>query len=133
MKRGSNIPLPSSFTSKSNLRSWSQIPVLTASLPYQSIQAIQQQSNLFIKHFGSSFSVMTTGITLPKKLSCYSQTGDCYTQMLKKDEIRSDVVVQQLFLLLNSLLEEEKVNYQPSHDTLKVNLMVLRTYHVLNR
>lgn len=73
---------------------------------------------------------MATGITVPKKLTCYSQSGDSYIQMLKKDEIRSDVVVQQLFLLLNNLLEEEKFNYQPSYESLKVNQILLRTYHV---
>lgn len=75
---------------------------------------------------------MATGITVPKKLTCYSQSGESFIQMLKKDEIRSDVVVEQLFLLLNSLLEEEKFNYQSSHDSLKVNQIILRTYHVFH-
>ena len=48
-------------------------------------------------------------------------------QVLKRDEFRSDVVVQQLFLLLNDLLAEERAAGQ---DGLLSDQILLRTYKV---
>ena len=56
-----------------------------------------------------------------------SARGEEYVQLLKRDEIRSDVVVQQLFLLLNDLLAEERAAGQ---DGLLSDQILLRTYKV---
>lgn len=71
--------------------------------------------------------MVATGITAPKKVACLSSRGEEYVQLLKRDEIRSDVVVQQLFLLLNDLLAEERAAGQ---DGLLSDQILLRTYKV---
>ncbi|KAM7455657.1 hypothetical protein BLSTO_03591 [Blastocystis sp. subtype 1] len=81
-----------------------------------------------IASFGRDFSVVATGITAPKKVACLSSRGEEYVQLLKRDEIRSDVVVQQLFLLLNDLLAEERAAGQ---DGLLSDQILLRTYKVV--
>ena len=99
-KKGESQLLPSHFTSHTNLQLWSSIPVLTATLPILAMDALTQSSIPYTGNFGSSFSVMATGITAPRKMSCFSVQGDEYIQVIKRDEIRSDCVVQQLFELL---------------------------------
>ena len=53
---------------------------------------------------------MATGITAPLKLTCLGNDGLAYDQILKQDEIRSDCVIQQLFELINQLLEASVLN-----------------------
>ena len=122
--------LPSHFTSHDNLQSWSSLPVLTATLPILTLDALTQSSIPYIGNFGSSFSVMATGITAPRKMSCFSVQGDEYIQVIKRDEIRSDCVVQQLFDLLNQLLRE--VQNDPKLVSKKVDQILLRTYKVVS-
>lgn len=129
-KKGESQLLPSHFTSHTNLQLWSSIPVLTATLPILAMDALTQSSIPYIGNFGSSFSVMATGITAPRKMSCFSVQGDEYIQVIKRDEIRSDCVVQQLFELLNQLLRE--VQDDPTLVSKKVDQILLRTYKVVS-
>ena len=80
-----------------------------------------------IHDFGSSFQSMATGITNPLRVTCTSSSGEPFVQILKLDEIRSDCVVQQLFELINRLLEEQR-----THEEQRAVLqsLHLRTYHV---
>ena len=70
---------------------------------------------------------MATGITNPLRVTCTSSSGEPFVQILKLDEIRSDCVVQQLFELINRLLEEQR-----THEEQRAVLqsLHLRTYHV---
>lgn len=129
-KRGLPVDLPSVLTKKENLQSWKHLPILTISIPILSPSQIQQQRHLFIRDFGSSFSVMATGITLPKRITCVSQTNKEVVQIAKKDEIRSDVVVQQLFELINGLLDEEKRRLTSVNQSINLQQILIRTYHV---
>ena len=108
--KGKKIRLPASFTAKDTLSTWACLPVLTASLPVLSAAQLKALPLPTIASFGRDFSVVATGITAPKKVACLSSRGEEYVQLLKRDEIRSDVVVQQLFLLLNDLLAEVNGN-----------------------
>lgn len=125
--KGSKIRLPSFFTTKNALAAWASLPVLTASLPVLPVAQLKALPLPAIASFGRDFSVVATGITAPKKVACMSSRGEEYVQLLKRDEIRSDVVVQQLFLLLNDLLAEERVAGQ---DELLSRQILLRTYKV---
>lgn len=129
-KRGLPTHLPPIFMKKETLQSWKHLPILTVSLPILSPSQIQQQSHLFIRDFGSSFSVMATGITQPKRITCFSQTNKEAVQIAKKDEIRSDVVVQQLFELINGLLDEERIKNTSANKTINLWQILIRTYHV---
>ena len=93
-------------------RLWSQLPVLTATLPILPLEQLQRQSIPFIHDFGSSFKLVATGITSPLRVTCVAHDGSNFNQILKKDEIRSDCVVQQLFELLNRLLAEKNCESQ---------------------
>ena len=109
---------------------WTQLPILTLSLPVLSLASIQQSTHLFIREFHPTFSVMASGVTQPKKITCISQTGVSYVQIAKLDEIRSDVVVEQLFALINGLLDEEKAKNSEAADSVNLHQILLRTYHV---
>lgn len=125
--KGKNIRMPSFFTAKNALAAWACLPVLTASLPVLPVAQLQALPLPTIASFGREFMVVATGITAPKKVMCLSSRGEEYVQLLKRDEIRSDVVVQQLFLLLNDLLAEERAAGQ---DELLSRQILLRTYKV---
>ena len=112
MEKDAPIPLPNSWVSSSSLRLWSQLPVLTATLPILPLEQPQRQSIPFIHDFGSSFKLVATGITSPLRVTCVAHDGSNFNQILKKDEIRSDCVVQQLFELLNRLLAEKNCESQ---------------------
>ena len=122
--------LPSHFISRTNLQLWSSLPVITATLPIMSLDALRQRNIPYIGNFGSTYSVMATGITSPRKMYCFSVQGDEYVQLIKRDEIRSDCVMQQLFDLLNQLLRE--VQNDPKLVSKKVDQIILRTYKVVS-
>ena len=126
--KGRKLRLPPSFTAKDALAAWSRLPVLTASLPVLSAAQLKALPLPAIASFGRDFSVVATGITAPKKVTCFSSRGEEFVQLLKRDEIRSDVVVQQLFLLLNDLLAEER---NAGQDGLLSRQILLRTYKVV--
>ena len=129
-KKGESVNLPSCFISHTNLQLWSSLPVITATLPVMSLDTLKQGNIPYIGNFGSTYSVMTTGITSPRKMKCFSVQGDKYVQLIKRDEIRSDCVVQQLFDLLNQLLRE--VQNDPKLVSKKVDQIILRTYKVVS-
>ena len=126
--KGKKIRLPLFFTSSPALRNWSCLPVLTASLPVLPLQQLKSASLPLIASFGKHFSVVATGITAPKKVECASQDGKKFIQLLKRDEIRSDVVIQQLLLLLNDLLLKERV--VADQEAVPNAQITLRTYKV---
>ena len=116
MEKNVPIPLPNLWTSSSSLRIWSQLPVLTATLPILPLEQLKRQSIPFIHSFGSSYQLVATGITSPLRVTCVAHDGSNFNQILKNDEIRSDCVVQQLFELLNRLLAEKNIESQnPSY------------------
>lgn len=128
MEKDVSIPLPSSWTSQSSLRLWSQLPVLTATLPVLPMEQFQHQPIPYIHDFGSNFKLVATGITAPLRVTCVAQDGSRFHQILKKDEIRSDCVVQQLFELINRLLAEENSESQ----NFSLRDIHLRVYRVRN-
>lgn len=64
------------------------------------------------------------GVNAPKKIVCHSSNGQKLPQLLKgKDDLRQDAVMQQLFTVVNRLLEKDKLT---SHRSLQI-----RTYKVV--
>lgn len=64
------------------------------------------------------------GINAPKKLMCHCTDGKQYPQLLKgKDDLREDAVMEQVFNILNDLLNHSK--------TTKKERMHIRTYIVV--
>lgn len=125
--KGIPIPLPSVWTQRSTLQLWSTLPVITAFVPVLPLETFVRSEIPRIHDFGSSFQSMATGITNPLRVTCTSSSGEPFVQILKLDEIRSDCVVQQLFELINRLLEEQR-----THEEQRAVLqsLHLRTYHV---
>ena len=110
--KNKDIKLPNQWVSTSTLRQWSVLPILTTTVPVRSLAWLQQHSHHFthIHSFGTTYKRVATGITAPLKLTCIGNDGLAYDQILKQDEIRSDCVIQQLFELINQLLETSALN-----------------------
>ena len=125
--KGIPIPLPSMWTHRNTLHLWSTLPVITAFVPVLPLETLTRSELPRIHDFGTSFQLMATGITNPLRVTCTSSSGEPFVQILKLDEIRSDCVVQQLFELINRLLEEQR-----THNEQRAGLqsLHLRTYHV---
>lgn len=52
---------------------------------------------------------MPGGINVPKKITCLCSDGKEYPQLLKgKDDMRQDAIMQQVFTILNNMLENSK-------------------------
>ncbi len=67
---------------------------------------------------------MVGGVNAPKKLLCHSSFGRQLPQLLKgKDDLRQDGVMQQLFNVVNRLLDKDDLT---SHRSLNI-----RTYKVV--
>ena len=76
-----------------------------------------------VKHFNAEYA-MVGGVNAPKKLLCHSSTGRQLPQLLKgKDDLRQDAVMQQLFTVVNRLLDKDELTRHQS--------MNLRTYKVV--
>lgn len=64
------------------------------------------------------------GINAPKKLSCICSDGIVRPQLLKgKDDLRQDAVMQQVFCMINNLLQQEPEAIQRK--------LIIRTYKVI--
>lgn len=76
-----------------------------------------------IEYFNPEFA-MVGGVNAPKKLICHSSTGRQLPQLLKgKDDLRQDAVMQQLFTVVNRLLDKDDLT---AHRALHI-----RTYKVV--
>ena len=86
--------------------SWEEAAVLTDTLPvrpdrdYGAVCGIQQ----YIPNYS-----MVGGVNAPKKISCRGTDGVARLQLVKgKDDLRQDAVMEQVFGLMNSLLDRSQ-------------------------
>ena len=83
------------------------------------------QNITYIEKFANTFK-LAGGINLPKIISCIGSDGVARRQLVKgQDDLRQDAVMQQVFGLVNNLLNKEA-------GTRKRKLKV-RTYKVRER
>jgi len=76
-----------------------------------------------IQKFASTYS-MVGGVNAPKKITCTGTDGKVRLQLVKgKDDLRQDAVMEQVFGLMNNLLEQNE-------ETRKRSLKI-RTYKVV--
>ncbi|CAF1500441.1 unnamed protein product, partial [Rotaria magnacalcarata] len=76
-----------------------------------------------VKSFNAEYA-MVGGVNAPKKILCHSSTGRQLSQLLKgKDDLRQDAVMQQLFTVVNRLLDKDDLT---CHRSLNI-----RTYKVV--
>ncbi|CAF0938650.1 unnamed protein product [Adineta ricciae] len=104
-----------------HIKDFSEVAVPTISIPvandgiYKNIETV--------KHFNTEYA-MVGGVNAPKKLLCHSSTGRQLPQLLKgKDDLRQDAVMQQLFTVVNRLLDKDELTRHRS--------MNIRTYKVV--
>ncbi|CAF0715627.1 unnamed protein product [Adineta steineri] len=104
-----------------HIKDFHEVAVSTITIPvandgiYKNIETI--------KNFHSEYA-MVGGVNAPKKLLCYSSTGRQLPQLLKgKDDLRQDAVMQQLFTVVNRLLDKDDLTCHRS--------MNIRTYKVV--
>lgn len=64
---------------------------------------------------------MPGGINAPKKINCICSDGKEYPQLLKgKDDMRQDAIMQQVFTILNNMLQNSKETRRLKIKTYKV-------------
>ena len=104
-----------------HIKDFHEVAIPTVTLPvatdgvYRNIETV--------KSFHSDYTLVG-GVNAPKKLICHSSTGRQFPQLLKgKDDLRQDAVMQQLFTVVNRLLEKDHLT---SHRSLHI-----RTYKVV--
>ena len=79
-----------------------------------------------IERFSSTYS-MVGGVNAPKKLTCTGTDGKVRLQLVKgKDDLRQDAVMEQVFGLMNNLLDQNE-------ETRKRKLKILITQHMLHK
>ncbi|BBN18785.1 serine-protein kinase ATM [Marchantia polymorpha subsp. ruderalis] len=115
------VPIPRNIRSVKELE---LVPVITASLPVEHSCGYSPESFVHFKGFTDGITVMN-GINAPKCIDCLGSDGNKYRQLAKSgnDDMRQDAVMEQLFGLVNNLLQEHP-------DTQKRNLGI-RTYKVI--
>lgn len=104
-----------------HIKDFNEVAVPTITIPvstdgnYKNIETIKSFNNEY---------AMVGGVNAPKKLICHSSAGRQLPQLLKgKDDLRQDAVMQQLFNVVNRLLEKDDLT---SHRDLQI-----RTYKVV--
>ncbi|CAF4490038.1 unnamed protein product, partial [Rotaria sp. Silwood2] len=104
-----------------HIKDFHQVAVPTITIPvandgiYKNIETI--------KNFNSEYA-MVGGVNAPKKILCHSSIGRQLSQLLKgKDDLRQDAVMQQLFTVVNRLLDKDDLTCQRS--------LNIRTYKVV--
>ncbi|XP_047544765.1 serine-protein kinase ATM isoform X2 [Vanessa atalanta] len=103
------------------LRDLNAIPIPTDTIPVRKDCDYKCLNSII--SFGNVYELVG-GINSPKKISCLSSDGKKRILLIKgKDDLRQDAVMQQVFNIVNTLLEK-------SPDT-KRNKLLIRTYKVV--
>ncbi|CAK1549906.1 unnamed protein product [Leptosia nina] len=103
------------------LRDLDCIPVPTDTIAIQSNCDYTKISSL--SAFENCYELVG-GINFPKKISCRSSDGKKRILLIKgEDDLRQDAVMQQVFTIVNTLLEKNPVTYH--------NKLLIRTYKVV--
>jgi serine-protein kinase ATM len=96
-----SYPLPPELLGLKNL---TQVAVTTYEVPID--RSAQYLSIVSIIGFEKEFHLVG-GLNLPKKTSCLGSDGINYTQLIKgKDDLRQDAVMEQVFQMVNTLLQQ---------------------------
>ncbi|KPJ15116.1 Serine/threonine-protein kinase ATM [Papilio machaon] len=95
------------------------IPTLTIPICHNGDYSTLPNITTFDNHFE-----LVGGINYPKKISCRSSDGKCRILLIKgEDDLRQDAVMQQVFNIVNTLLENNPIT--------KKNKLLIRTYKVV--
>ncbi|CAH0725816.1 unnamed protein product, partial [Brenthis ino] len=105
----------------SRLRDLNAIPVPTDTVAIRKDCDYSHLSTL--KSFENYFELVG-GVNYPKKISCMSSDGKKRILLIKgKDDMRQDAVMQQVFNIVNTLLEKNPITRR--------NKLLIRTYKVV--
>ncbi|GAA5849370.1 hypothetical protein JCM8547_006527 [Rhodosporidiobolus lusitaniae] len=84
------------------------VPVMTFDLPVDPSGRYDENSFPHIVRYSDKFDT-AGGVNLPKIVTCIGSDGQAYKQLLKgNDDIRQDAVMEQLFALVNTLLNRDE-------------------------
>lgn len=118
---GKRLPLPRDIRS---IRQLELVPVITAEIPIAHNAEYPEGYFPYYKGLSDRFLVMH-GINAPKVVECYGSDGRQYRQLAKSgdDDLRQDAVMEQLFSLVNLLLQH--------HPDSRKRRLGIRTYKVV--
>ncbi|KDR80743.1 hypothetical protein GALMADRAFT_241175 [Galerina marginata CBS 339.88] len=101
------FPVPSSSLKLLDIQNL-HVPVSTVRTPID--PTMQYQDCIWIQRYDHEFYT-AGGVNLPKIVVCYGSDGKKYKQLFKgegKDDLRQDAVMEQVFELVNSLLQHDR-------------------------
>ncbi|XP_067140412.1 serine-protein kinase ATM [Centruroides vittatus] len=103
------------------IKNFIKVPVLTEEIKVN--RDCNYDDIIGIKSFNSTFKICG-GINVPKVISCIGTNGKKYEQLVKgSDDLRQDAVMQQVFTLVNRLLQNNR--------STKKRKLKIRTYKVI--
>ncbi|OWR44587.1 serine-protein kinase ATM [Danaus plexippus plexippus] len=104
----------------SALNTLNAVPIPTDTIPIKKDSNYSQIATL--SSFESSFELVG-GINYPKKISCLGSDGKKRIMLIKgEDDLRQDAVMQQVFTIVNTLLEKNPITNRSK--------LLIRTYKV---
>ena len=90
------------------IKHFDDVPLTTLDMPVSRVAEYPPENICGISTFGTEYSNVG-GITAPKKINCLGTDGKWRPQLVKgKDDLRQDAVMQQVFGLLNTLLNKDE-------------------------
>ncbi|CAB3231054.1 unnamed protein product [Arctia plantaginis] len=103
------------------LRNLSAIPVPTVTLP---VKHDCTYSHIQTLHSFETYYELVGGMNCPKKINCLESSGKKHILLIKGgDDMKQDAVMQQVFNIVNTLLEKDPVTNR--------NKLLIRTYKVV--
>ena len=106
----------------SRIKNLTNVAVTTSHLPVLPSRAYNSVK-VTIEKFDRNFELVG-GVNVPKRTVCYGSDGKSYPQLIKgSDDLRQDAVMEQVFEMVNNLLQQNS-------ETRKRSLSI-RTYKVI--
>eukprot|EP01135_Chromosphaera_perkinsii_P001799 Nk52_evm68s210 gene=Nk52_evmTU68s210 len=113
-----SIPLPRNLK-LNRILSFQNVAVSTSEIP---ISRHGYSDLVRINSFVNTFQ-LAGGINLPKIILCKGSDGQLYKQLVKKEDMRQDAVMKQVFDIVNRLLNKE--------ESTKMRDLSVRTYKII--
>eukprot|EP00127_Corallochytrium_limacisporum_P007266 Clim_evm7s246 gene=Clim_evmTU7s246 len=86
-------------------------PIITRNIPLPPDGVIRDGTDVISIHAVSKTYFIPGGVNLPKKVTVVGTDGKRYAQLVKTEDLRQDMVMEQVFELFNSLFNHSRVSH----------------------